>query len=150
MKSRLFISGFTLCLLVTFLSCSEPRCSETFIPIEKVDSLGRYCFNLEMTDTAAFYDLSFYSRIDCTASMFQRISEFPLDVTFVSPSEIMYSERVYIPLPAFGKNNFPDFHFYERYRSGLVPVEYGMWKMYVSAPDIKGLRGLGLVVEKKQ
>ena len=86
------------------------------MPFEKTDSLGCYNFELEMNDSTAFYDLSFYSRIDCTRSQFCQIREFPLEVTMVSPSA----------------------------------VEYGVWKMSVKVPDIKGMRGLGLVVEKKQ
>lgn len=68
----------------------------------------------------------------------------------VSPSAVEYSELVYIPVSAFGPGDGPDYVFYEKYRSGLVPVEYGVWKMSVKVPDIKGMRGLGLVVEKKQ
>lgn len=151
MKSSPLYGYFILsCLFILAVSCSEPRVSETFVPFEKTDSLGRYCFELELTDSTVLYDLSFYSRIDCTRSQFCQIREFPLEVTMVSPSAVEYSELVYIPVSAFGPGDGPDYVFYEKYRSGLVPVEYGVWKMSVKVPDIKGMRGLGLVVEKKQ
>ena len=90
---------------------------------------------------------SLYQKLRC---QFCQIREFPLEVTMVSPSAVEYSELVYIPVSAFGPGDGPDYVFYEKYRSGLVPVEYGVWKMSVKVPDIKGMRGLGLVVEKKQ
>lgn len=117
-------------LILSVLSCSEPLSMEKFI----LNQDGRYSFEVDMTHTDCTYDLYFYSRVDS----WKKVPEFPIDIVWTSPSGVRYSERVYF---------LRDGHDKLAYRTGLVPVESGVWTLDARA-DAQGLRGLGLICKR--
>lgn len=125
----------TLIILILAVSCREPRSAESFIR-----GTGPFEFRVEMADSAALYDFDFYTRIDAKTCP----GETPLMVQWVSPSDSVFRETVYLPLSCG--------EVYEPYRRACSPVEYGTWKCIVDVPEavsIKGFRGLGLVVSRE-
>ena len=117
-------------LILSVLSCSEPLSTETFV----LNQNGKYSFEVDMTHTDCAYDLFFYSRVDS----WRKVPEFPIDIVWTSPSGQRYSERVYF---------VRDGHDKVAYRTGLIPVESGIWKLDAAA-DAEGLRGLGLICKR--
>ena len=118
-------------LILLALSCSEPLSSETFV--KKTD--GTYTFEVDMSRSGCTYDISFYTRLDSR----HKVSGFPMDVRWKSPSGEVYDERVYFDCSE---------HSRVLYRTGLIPQEEGVWTVGVRA-DAEGMRGLGLICERK-
>ena len=112
------------------LSCAEPDSVEQFV----LNRDGTYSFSVDMSRTDCAYDLSFYSRVDS----WRKVSEFPIDVEWTSPSGRRYSERVYFVRES---------HDVVPYRTGVIPEENGVWTLDAKA-DVKGLRGLGLICRR--
>ena len=122
----------TVLLSVLLCSCSRPMSVEKFV---MADGTGEYVFDLDMTDSLHVYDLSFYTRLDGRDAP----SGFPMKIYLTSPSGQTYVEGVYFDCSSGVK---------VPYRTGLVPVERGVWRMSVSAVA-QGMCGLGLICEKK-
>lgn len=122
-----------LALVLCFIaSCARPASVETFV---KADGSGVYDFEINMTDSLHVYDLSFYTRLDGGRAP----SGFPMKVYLTSPSGQTYVENVYFDCSK---------GWISPYRTGLVPVEHGLWTMSVRAAA-DGMCGLGLVTELK-
>ncbi len=122
--------------------CQQPRSAEQFIPAP-----GPYVFRVDLSDTLAAYDLSFYTRLDGYPQELQAAQELALNITWTSPSDSSYAERVYLPLT--GRSTLYSRQVLQPYRAGVRPVEPGLWTLTVSVPYAGGretLRGLGLVV----
>ena len=123
-------------------ACREPSAREEFVA-----GGGPFLFQVDMTDTTRTYDFTFYTRLDGRPHLLEKIVDMPLDIQWISPSEEVFQETVWLPLTD------PDATYYSRqirhlYRSGVVPSEPGIWTLNVSVPDtlqIPGLRGLGLI-----
>lgn len=125
-----------LLLLLSCLSlaaCSRPSQTEMFIRADKADG-GVYSFPVEMTDSLASYDFWFYSRLFSGS-----IGNLELRVSWTAPSGESFYETVYMEkVDSHGVR--------ELYRSGVVPAEYGEWKLNVRPVDpVKDFLGLGLV-----
>jgi hypothetical protein len=132
-----------LCLLLLVLSCREPLSVERFIPAP-----GPYEFQVDMADTAASYDFSFYTRLDGRLSGLET-TELPLSITWTSPSDTSYTEKVYMPLT--GRATLFSRQVLQPYRADVRPWEAGQWSLQVvightDAQEV--MRGLGLVVKK--
>ena len=133
------------CLLFVLLlavACREPFSVEQFIPAP-----GPYTFQVDMTDTTSLYDFTFYTRLDGNPAELQAARELPLRITWTSPSHSAYTENVYMPLE--GRSELFSRQVYQPYRTGVSPVEAGIWTMTVAIPYSDGrevIRGLGLVV----
>jgi len=127
-------------LLLAFLllaSCREPQSREYF---QRVSSDGEYSFDLELTDTLAAYNLSFYTKIDRPVFKRDTLVSFPMQIVWRSPSGRYFSETVYYPADSLRA----------RYRSHLVPSEAGTWNVAVTLPrQPEGLRGLGIICAKQ-
>ena len=136
-----------LSLGVIFTSCREPMSRETFR-----SGTGPFEFEVLMTDTSMRYDFTFYTRIDASRDHLGSFSGRNITVRWTSPSDSLYEETVFMPMLDSSAG------FYSRqvvvpYRSGVLPVEPGVWKMRVtvdSASTVPGLRGLGLVFRKRR
>lgn len=122
-----------LLAVLLLAACGEPPSREQFM---RSDGSGEYSFLLEMTDTVAGYNISFYTAIDRPLMRRDTLASFPLQVVWRSPSGRYFSETVYYPADSLRA----------RYRSGLVPGEPGQWELGVTiSPEPAGLRGLGVV-----
>jgi len=128
--ARKLLSALPL-MLILLCSCSRPMSVEKFV---RADGSGVYDFVMDMTDTLHAYDLSFYTRIEGKTAP----TGFPMKIYLTSPSGQTYVESVYFNCSE---------HAVVPYRTGLVPVEAGEWKMSVSA-DAQGLCGIGLICAK--
>lgn len=130
--ARKILSALPL-LMILLSACSRPMSVEQFV---KADGSGVYDFVLDMSDTLHAYDLSFYSRVEGKNAP----AGFPMKIYLTSPSGQTYVENVY-----YGCSE----HIVAPYRTGLVPVEPGEWKMSVSAVA-QGLCGIGLICAKTE
>ncbi|MCQ2182291.1 MAG: hypothetical protein MJY89_02660 [Bacteroidales bacterium] len=126
---------------VAFLSlltygCVRPETTEQFV--RSKDSVGGvYSFDVAFEDTAGTYDLSFFTRID-TPLRAEEPACMRLDVLWRAPSGKSSGETVYMDVAEQR----------EKYRSGVVPKEFGKWRIDVKIPDPpEGLRGLGMIIE---
>lgn len=128
--ARKLLSALPL-LLTMLCSCSRPMSVESFV---KADGSGVYDFVVDMTDTLHAYDLSFYTRVEGKTAP----AGFPMKIYLTSPSGQTYVENVYFNCSE---------HVVAPYRTGLVPVEAGEWKMSVSVVA-QGLCGMGLICAK--
>jgi len=149
-KLVLFLSSVVLS--VAGVSCSRPASVEQFVSVDKREANGLYSFSLDLSDSLATYDISFYSRIDASRLKISHTRDFSLMVTWTAPSGQKYRETVYFGVfdESAGSNSFSS-QYVKPYRTGLVPVEYGVWEMNVlvnSGAEVPGLRGLGVVCKK--
>ena len=135
---------YPLILSVAILvsSCREPFSVERFIPAP-----GPYEFAVDMSDSSAVYDFSFYTRLDGYSAALQEARELPLRVTWTSPSDSVFTENVYLPLE--GRSSLFSRQVLQPYRRGVRPYQHGVWTLTVAIPysdSREWLRGLGLVV----
>lgn len=134
-------SVFLLCaLLLCSFSCSEPAAYEHF---EK--GTETHEFTLPLTDTTAFYDLYFYTRVDRVASLPDSVCSMRLDVDWYAPQmpdSVVFSESVYLPYQ-FGKGEM------EPYRTRMALRPAGEWTVKVNVPrQPEGYRGIGMICKK--
>ncbi len=133
MLRRSFICLLGVLLLWGAASCARPTSVEQFA---FDDGSGQFDFTVDMSDSLYLYDLSFYTRLESRLSP----PGFPLRVYLTSPSGVTYAESLFYD--ASEALVVP-------YRSGLVPVEYGVWQLSVRA-RAEGLKGMGLICGKKE
>ena len=143
----------TLIIMICILSaCSAPSSTESFVRSgDRTD--GKYVFSADMSDSSAVYAMAFYTRIDCSRAEFAGLKDIRADIVFVSPSGDRYGETVFFPKSAFRTSDSLTWNFSEKYREGIRPIECGLWRVEVNIPeddDIRGFRGLGLVLEKRK
>lgn len=151
---HILISALFVAVAFSLFSCSEPQSYEEFVRTGSKDEDGLYRFTLNMSDSLAVYDLSFYSRIECGNGKLAELRDFPLDITLQSPSGRKYWEKVYFPVHQSSKgSNFYSHQYILPYRSGIIPDEAGEWELAVRIDadgHIPGFRGLGVILEKKE
>lgn len=125
---------FISCLLLA--ACARPAQTENFIRSDRAED-GVYSFLVDMTDSLATYDFWFYSRLAAG-----RKSNLELRVSWTAPSGRSLYETVYMgALDSRGER--------ELYRSGIVPAEYGDWRVNVRPIDPgKDFLGLGLIYKR--
>lgn len=125
-----------LAVLMLLASCREPVAREYF---QRSGGSGEYSFEIEMTDSLSSYDISFYTVVDKPLMRRDTLVSFPLQVVWRSPSGRYFSETVYYPADSVRV----------RYRSGVVPSEYGRWSISVTIPqEPQRMRGLGLICSR--
>lgn len=137
--------GICLGVLLFLVSCARPAVVEEYRLSDDRDSTGRFSFSLDMSDSAAVYDISFYTRFDCPAKVFCAMEDLPVNLELVSPSGCTYGETVYIPVSGFKSLKRGTYDSKVEYRTGLVPVEKGMWEMNIAIPERKGFQGIGVI-----
>ncbi|MCQ2154162.1 MAG: hypothetical protein MJY44_06345 [Bacteroidales bacterium] len=121
-----------------FPSCSKPSAFECFVRSSEVPDGGRYCFDLDLSDSLVAWSVDFYSRMD--TPLFLRKS-FPvrMDVLWISPTGEEYAESVYADFSGTGGSRLP-------YRRGVIPPERGLWRLEVEvSPRYGEMNGLGIV-----
>ena len=151
MRARLVLPALVAAILAAG-ACSRPVSSEQFVSADKREANGLYRFKLDLSDSLATYDVSFYSRIDAGRLKLENNRDLPMMVTWSAPSGRRYRETVYFVLSdeSPGSDTFSG-QFVKPYRTGLVPTEYGEWELNVlvnSGADYPGFRGLGVICKK--
>lgn len=116
------------------LSCSRPESDELFVRPGGKDVMGRYCFILDMDDPQYVYDVDVYIP---TSADRRHASPFSEDVTveWKAPSGARYKETVTFSSQTEVQRSFFNSTFLYHYRAGLVPVEYGQWKLSLQFPS---------------
>ena len=135
---------------VVLASCSAPMVSERFRQLSDRDSLGRFCFDLDMSDSLVRYDIEFYTRVDCSVMSFASLPDIPVNVELVSPSGVSFSEDVFLAKSTFNVERMGTYDSRVPYRVDCIPVEYGGWKMFLSVPAVRGLCGMGVIMSAKR
>lgn len=139
-----------LVVLLTAFSCREPDTQECFIPSSALGSDGLYHFTVDLSDSLALsYDISFYSRIDGSSLKINAAKDFPMLVTWVSPSGQRYGEKVYFGLhePSEG-SVFYSSQYRMLYLKDFLPKQPGIWGLDVRVDcpkSLSGFRGLGMI-----
>ena len=132
---RIFVAAMAAGL--SLASCSEPRSNEQFVRADQASD-GVYVFTVPLTDSLAVYDFSFYSRTGVGT-----IHSLEMRVQWLAPSGDSMAETVYMSEVGPKGNS-------EIYRSGVVPAEYGDWKISVRPVGVDSdFTGLGLITERR-
>ena len=131
--SRLIVLA---CALLCLCSCARPTSGELFLAAPR----NSYDFPVEVVDSLALYDFSFYTRVDGDE---HSGAPLRLDISWVAPSDTVYRETVYM-YAGDERGRL------QRYRSFMRFPLAGEWTLKVSvSPEEKGFRGLGLVWKEK-
>ncbi|MBO4447094.1 MAG: hypothetical protein J5764_03095 [Bacteroidales bacterium] len=119
---------------VALAACSRPRSSEQYVRRAMADG-GRYEFRLNLSDTAARYDISIYTRRDGADN-----SGFPLRASWYLEDSLRFSEDLF----------FPPSDELVPYRSGVAMEEAAEWKLVLQpfCPP-EGLRGMGVICKER-
>lgn len=127
--------SFLLAILlsVCMVACRQPSSEEFFLRPDQVALDGSYRFRLDMSDSTAVYDLSFFTRVDGDFT-----GSFPVTVQVKSPSGKKFEDNVYWDVSVQKV----------LYRKDIRPDEPGEWEISVYVNNLKGLRGIGVICEK--
>ena len=129
MDAKIVPIAVALCLLA---GCSRPMAGELFLNAPR----NSYDFPVAVADSLSSYDFSFFTRVDSESKVSEPVR---LDVVWVAPTDSMWRETVYMLTGSHDGT-------LQRYRTGVTFPSTGEWTLKVSlSPEIKGLRGLGLV-----
>lgn len=144
---------FLLALVASgVLSCARPDSVEQYVGIEQREANGIYRYSIDLSDSLATYDITFYSRIDAGRQRMAETGDFPLMVTWISPSGQRYRETVFFNVRDEARgSSFYTSQYRKPYRTGLVPVENGIWDLTVhvnAGNEVPGFRGLGVICRK--
>lgn len=149
-KKLMRATVLTIIAAVALVSCSAPTVSDEFRSISQRDSLGRFAFDLDMSDSLAKFDIKFYTRVDCGEKSFSLMQDIPITVELFSPSGEVYSENIYWPKSSFATERMGTYDSCVDYRLACVPVEYGAWKMCLTFAPVRGLCGVGVILSSKK
>lgn len=133
MKLRLIAC---LGLLLAAAACHAPRVEESFVDAASLPPHGWYTFACTLDDPQGLYDLSFYTRIDGRPAE----SSFPVVVRLTAPDGAQMEEQVFWETSR-GR---------VLYRRDIVPPQTGVWTVSLYVPEVRGMRGIGLIREKKR
>ena len=140
-------------IAVLLLAACRPASYEQFIRADQATD-GEFVFALDLSDSSAVYDLSFYTRIDpALMAVEQPDRSLGLEVSWFAPASaapepvegpdsVALRETVFLPYG--GKAGS-----LQLYRSGVRPSPAGEWRVTVrpqAAPE--GLRGIGIICKR--
>jgi len=135
-------------LAVALSACSRPDQTESFVRSSQKTAAGFYEFMVDMSDKEASYDIQVYTRSDCRDKVFAALPDLGIGIVWTAPDGTEYREMVYIPHEDFDLDSSFSHSVRVAYRTGLVPVQPGVWKMSMVVPEEERfhLRGMGIVV----
>lgn len=141
-------------LAALLTGCARPTSTEQFLKVGAKSPDGLYHFVLDLSDSLSRYDVSFYSRIDCNNIKAASVRNFPMTVTWTSPSGQKYNETVYFDVSGWTEGSgFYTKQYLIPYRMGITPVEWGEWDLAVRVDAdrfVPGFRGVGVVCAKAE
>jgi len=132
-------------------SCRRPESDERFILASDAAKVGGYIFDVDMADSLCTYDLDFYTRMDAPRNKTSDIQEYPLYLVWTTPSGESHALTVYLDMTRATNPTYFSKQIVTPFMENVVPLEYGIWKLKVSATEAMtdmGLRGIGLVVKR--
>lgn len=135
-------------LLPLLFSCVRPSSDEVFVKASECNGQGFFVFPVAMDDSSCTYSLSFIVPLACRDDVFESFAGTEAEVVLVAPSGQRYYETVSFGPEALSCHEWDRKTLAVPYREGLVPVEHGIWTMYVSLDeDFKrrySLEGIGM------
>lgn len=133
------------------VSCSRPSSYEPFIVREKAEYGDTYNFNLDMSDSAVSYALSFYTRLER-----QSFRDFPsdsvsLDLRWISPSDsVILSDTTFIRVGQAVDSSYYSKDYVVGYSDALDLPERGVWRLKAKVlNDSEEIRGIGIIFTRK-
>lgn len=141
MNVRSFIAVLSAGVLML---CCKPSSMEFFA--SEPDGSGRWSFTLDMSDSTSVSDIYLLLSLGCDDQSFAALKGVPLDMEWVSPDSLLFSEKVWMGTEMLrGRSDFEK-HLYAPYRTGIVPRTKGIWTLHVK-PDTGGaadILGVGI------
>lgn len=140
-------------LLPLLFSCVRPSSDEVFVKASECNGQGFFAFPVAMDDSSCTYSLSFIVPLACRDDVFESFAGTEAEVVLVAPSGQRYYETVSFGPQALSCHEWDRKTLSVPYREGLVPVEHGIWTMYVSLDeDFKkrySLEGIGMSLVRR-
>ena len=151
--SVFFIISLVIGVLSASCTCTEPYSQEDYVKTRKRDKSGRYEFVLDMPDSLKRYDLDLIVVMDCGKKRFSSFENASVNMLWVSPSGQLFNETVWLSRKDLSSRTLFSRLFEVRYRAGLVPTEYGNWKLYIALKEdvlsTYSIPGIGIRLKKK-
>ena len=125
-------------ILMTFglCSCSKPNTEEIYAKSSDRDDYGRYEFVLDMSDSSALgYGVDLLIPMECSDNIFEGFENMSLNMMWESPGQTFFEENVWLSGNDLSASYRYSKLFMVRYRSGILPYDYGQWKLYISVPE---------------
>ncbi len=142
-----------LTLLPLAFSCTEPASSSQFVKTSARDAYGRYIFDVDMRDSLSAYNLDMVASFSCVDRTFSSFKSLPLVLLWESPAGQTYEGDMSLNRASMCDSSYYEKSFEMPVGEGLVPVQYGSWKLCIKAPEDSlkkyGLTGIGLIVRKE-
>ncbi len=132
MKPRLLLPV----LLLMAAACHAPRVEESFRDAAALPPDGWYTFEMTLDDPQGRYDLSFYTDFAVPPAE----ASFPVVVRLTAPDGAQMEEQVF----------WDTARRRVLYRRDIVPPQTGVWTVALYLPEIRGMRGVGIIREKKR
>lgn len=139
-------------LLMVVVSCSRPSSYEPFVVREKAEYGDTYIFNLDLSDSSAFYGLDFYTRLQRPAFGTFPTDSISLDLRWISPSDsVILSDTTFIRVARPVDSSYYSRDFISGYRETLNLPEHGIWRLKARVlNDSEAIRGLGVIFTRKE
>ena len=132
MKPRLLLPV----LLLMAAACHAPRVEESFLDAAALPPDGWYTFEMTLDDPQGRYDLSFYTDFAVRPAE----TSIPVVVRLTAPDGAQMEEQVF----------WDTSRRRVLYRRDIVPPQAGVWTVALYLPEIRGMRGVGIIREKKR
>jgi len=145
---------FLILSILLTAACNRPTSDEYFMKSEDRDIRGRYCYKLDMADSTVKYGVDLMVCMDCDDNQWGEFATMPLTIDWVSPDDETYRETVWISAADLKEESFYSKTIEASYRSSLVPVKYGDWKLRVGIPETQidkyNVTGVGVRLIREQ
>lgn len=149
----LFIIFVVIGGLFIFCTCAEPYSQEDYVKTRNRDQAGRYEFTIDMSDSLKHYDVDLIVVMDCGKKRFSSFENASVNMLWSSPSGKLFNETVWLSRKDLSSQTPFSKLFEVRYRAGLVPTEYGDWKLYIALKEdvleTYKVPGIGIRLKKK-
>ena len=143
---------FTTALCGAVSSCSRPSYIEEFVRASDRDAYGRYEFTADMSDSLSSYNISLIAAFSSIDKKFNSFRSMPMQVAWESPDGRLYEGRAALARKDMRDSSYFDKILSSEFAQGLVPVNAGVWKMYVKVPEDSlkkyGMTGVGIRIDR--
>lgn len=147
-----YILIFTTALCGAVSSCSRPSYIEEFVRTSDRDAYGRYEFTADMSDSLSSYNISLIAAFSSIDKKFNSFRSMPMQVAWESPDGRLYEGRAALARKDMRDSSYFDKILSSEFAQGLLPVNAGVWKMYVKVPEDSlkkyGMTGVGIRIDR--
>lgn len=128
---------------LSLAGCREADSYEQFVRAGKSEG-GVYVFALDLSDSSAVYDLSFYTKVDAPLMAIEKErAQMPVEISWITPSDsVCMQETVYLEYGSKAPSA-------QDYRSAVRPFPLGQWTLRLRPLDPpSGIRGIGIICKR--